>query len=150
MGIKSLTIPRMLILAIAGFFAFWALHPVWAAEVVAPTITPQMLTYSRIRYALYAAGFFWSVAILCLILFGGWAARTRDFVESRCKGGFWQVALFYLIFSASFLALRLPLMFYSGFALAHQYGLSHQSIWLWLGDLAQTYTVTTVIAIACY
>jgi STE24 endopeptidase len=150
MSIKNRFFQSATILATAGFFAFGLEHLASAAEVIAPTVTPDMLSYSRTRYALYFIGFVWSVGIFCLMLFQGWAARMRDLAESRFRNRFVQVAAFYIMFSATFLLLRLPLSFYSGFLLDHQYGLSHQSIGLWLTDLAKTYGVTTAIAVPGY
>jgi len=47
------------------------------------------------------------------------------------------VAVYFVLFSLFFLIFDLPLSFYSGFMLEHQFGLSNQNFGQWMGDLAK-------------
>lgn len=98
------------------------------AEVRLPAITDPILRYSRIRYALFFASFFYSLACLLLILQLGIAARLRDTSIKISRNKFFQVISFSAMFTLVFALLMLPFSLGSGFYVEHAFELSHQSL----------------------
>ena len=104
------------------------------AIVALPQITEVMRQYSHIKYALYFIG----TAYLCIVFFGiiatGLSAAIRSGVEQLAKNEIVRFlcysAVVYLIIAIS----TAPLIYYSGFHLEHQYGLSHQTLLDWMSD----------------
>jgi STE24 endopeptidase len=103
-----------------------------SVESYLPKMTNQMVTYSRIHYALY---FVWTLLdVLCIWVFlqFGWAHKLAEFARSRSHFLIFQLAIFVLGFALYLFIAALPLTYYSGFWLEHHYGLSSQSLPDWL------------------
>jgi Zn-dependent protease with chaperone function len=104
------------------------------AAALTPRVTPAMVRYSYTRYVLYFLGVAWDVAILLLLLHTGASARWRDAVEGRVRGPVLRTLVYFLGFSLAYSAVTLPLTFYGGWWLPHQYDLSDQSLGAWVVD----------------
>lgn len=103
-------------------------------RVPAVRVTPEMVRYSRTRYALYFVRSAADLLLLLLLLYSGLNARLAGWASRRGRGGFGRAALYYPAFAAMFALLSLPLSFYAGYLLPHAYGLSSQSVAAWGSD----------------
>jgi STE24 endopeptidase len=97
-------------------------------------VTPEMVQYSQTRYALYFGRTLAGLLILTLLLSTGVSARLRAFAERKSRNPIAQACIYYPLLLGLYTTLMLPLSFYSGFLLPHQYGLSTQALPAWLGD----------------
>jgi Zn-dependent protease with chaperone function len=124
------------------------------AAALIPRVTPAMVRYSYTRYALYFIGVAADLAVLVFLLRSGASARLRDAVERRLSRPAARVALYYLGFSLAYGALLLPLTFYRGWWLEHQYHLSDQSLAAWAWDRTKeagiSYLLTAPLVVAAY
>jgi len=111
-----------------------------SADVRPPVVTPQMLRYSRTRVALYFAGTAYSLLALWGVLASGFSARLGRWVRPQ-RFSFLQLLGYYALLELTLLAIRSPLIFYSGYSLEHAYGLSSQSFGAWLGDVGKSVAV---------
>ncbi len=108
-----------------------------SADVTPPRVTPQMLAYSRTRYALYFAGTAYGMIGLWAVLATGLSVRLRRLVQPL-RFSFLQLLGYYALLTLTLLAIHFPLAWYSGYYLEHEYGLSSQSFGAWLGDVAKS------------
>lgn len=123
------------------------LPPPVAASVRAPTpnVTPQTKRYSRTRYVLYFVATAYELLALWGVLALGLSARLRDVAERVSRVKFLALATYYALLTLVLAAIQAPLTFYGGFRLEHAYGLSHQSLLSWLGDVAKSLGVGIVL-----
>src|SRR2546423_8745400 len=89
-------------------------------------VTPEMILHSRILDAIYFAGFFYSCAVLLVILKSGISARVRDVAARVSKWRFVTAVIYFALFSLITTAFEFPLAFYAGFVVPHQFALTHQ------------------------
>lgn len=108
-------------------------------------VTPEMVRYSRTRYALYFAGTLVHALALLILLRSGVSARLRDLAERKGKIGLAQAFIYVPLLMAAYGLLTLPLTFYSSFLLPHQYGLSTQRLEGWLLDQAKGAGISILI-----
>ncbi len=116
------------------------------AAALTPRVTPAMVRYSYTRYALYFAGVAFDATVLALFLTTGASARLRDAAERRTRRPIPRLLLYFLGFSLAYGVVSLPLTFYRGWWLPHQYGLSDQSLLAWLWDRTKEGVVGFAIA----
>jgi STE24 endopeptidase len=102
-------------------------------------ITPEMVRYSNTRYALYFVGTLCNLLVLVLILRSGLSARIGEFAERKSNNGLVRAFIYCPLFLAAYSVLMLPLAFYSGFVLPHQYGVSTQSLGNWVLDSGKSF-----------
>lgn len=105
-------------------------------DVKPPVVTPQMRRYSRTRYALYFVGTAYELLVLWGVLASGLSARLRRLVQPL-RFSFLRLTGYYALLTLVLIAVHAPLTWYSGYYLEHAYGLSSQSVPVWLGDLAK-------------
>ncbi len=98
----------------------------------------QARAYQAIRRRLSLFHLFLTPALLGILLVSEWTFRMRQNAIAITGGNDWGVvAVYFLLFSLYFLIFDLPLSFYSGFILEHQFGLSNQNFGQWLLDLGK-------------
>lgn len=107
------------------------------AGVSPPPITPEMLSYCRLRYAMIFTSIAYSAATLLLILHFGLSAELSKFCASLTKHKFMQIPLFCLLLTALVTLIRLPFYWYASYYVDHSYGLSHQPLTDWFSDLVK-------------
>ncbi|HUJ14636.1 MAG TPA: M48 family metallopeptidase [Thermoanaerobaculia bacterium] len=107
-------------------------------------VTPEMIRHSRILDALYFIGFFYSVAVLVVILRSGMSVRLRD-IAARAKWPFVISMAYFALLSVATTIFEFPLSFYGGFVLPHQFHLTTQSLGGWLGDFGKGFAVDVLI-----
>jgi Zn-dependent protease with chaperone function len=124
------------------------------AAALTPRVTPEMVRYSYTRYALYFVGVALDLAILVLFLRTGASARWRDKVERRIGRPVVRTLVYFIGFSLAYSALTLPLTFYSGWWIPHQYHLSDQSPPAWAWDRVKEamigFAITAPLVLALY
>ena len=88
-------------------------------------------------------------SLLGILIASGWTFGMRQnaigFAGANDAG---VVAVYFLLFSLFFLIFDLPLAFYSGFVLEHQFDLSNQSFGQWLLDLGKKTLLSFVLSLA--
>ena len=105
----------------------------YVAEVRA-AFTDESRGYSDRRAALELIEPLYAIAVSLLLLFSGAAARMRDIAEALGRRRYVHVLVYLTVYSLIAWVLSFPLVWYSGFALEHQFGLSTQSFGAWLAD----------------
>jgi STE24 endopeptidase len=142
------------VLAFCVFFAVYALLAPGSstssdAQLAAylPPITPEMLQYSRLRYAIHFVWVALDTLFLMVFLHCGIAGGLRDLISSRVSSQFVGIALFVVAFTLLMLFVFFPVSYLTGFWLKHQFGLSSQSFIDWLGDVAKVVGVNLAIEI---
>jgi len=94
--------------------------------------------YQLIRRRLSLFQLILTPSLLGILMAGGWTFGMRRNAVAFAGAGDWGVvAIYFVLFSLFFLIFDLPLAFYSGFTLEHQFGLSNQSFGQWLLDLGK-------------
>ena len=94
--------------------------------------------YQGIRRKLTLFHLMLTPALLGILLASGWTFGMRQNAIALAGINDWGVvAVYFVLFSLFFLIFDLPLAFYSGFVLEHQFGLSNQSFGQWLLDLGK-------------
>jgi STE24 endopeptidase len=108
-------------------------HRDYIAEVRA-SFTPESRAYAHTRVALDFIDPFYTLLICGVLLFSGLSARMRDIAHRAGPRRYLRVLVYFFLFSLVTFAAALPLAWYSGYALEHQYGLSNQTFGAWLID----------------
>jgi STE24 endopeptidase len=108
-------------------------------------ITDEMRRHTRIRDVLYLVGNAWSFGALVLVLVTGLSRRMRDAALRVTRKPFLVAMLYIALFTIAMAILELPLAYYSGFVVPHQFALSHQSLGAWFGDMLKGLGVNLVI-----
>jgi STE24 endopeptidase len=103
-------------------------------RVEVPEPTPQALSYYRSGNILWVIGNTWGLLIPSLLLFLGVSARIRDWAQRRGRKWFFELALYFIAFTAIIFLVDLPLSYYQGYVRQHAYGLSNQTFGKWARD----------------
>ncbi len=104
----------------------------------------QSDAYFEGGYWLSLWGFFWTAAILVLLLHSGASAWMRDRAEQVSRFHPVQAFLVWLQFLAATALLSFPLDVYRDFVREHRYGLSNLGFAAWLGELGKGLLVSAV------
>lgn len=99
-----------------------------------PRVSPAMLRYSHIKYAVYFLQSGFEILAAYLFLQFGLAKALRAKAEGRTSNLFGQLLIFVPIFYVYIFLATLPLRFYSGFWLEHSMHLSEQPFWGWFEE----------------
>jgi Zn-dependent protease with chaperone function len=112
-----------------------------AAEKPPPatyTLSPQerarAAAYSDRQYFAYFAGVLLSLAIYAFLWRAGIAVTFRSWARRASSRHLFQCCVYAPLFIVTVSLLELPLSYYSGFALEHQFGLSNQGLTSWVSD----------------
>jgi STE24 endopeptidase len=90
--------------------------------------------YARIHRRLMLVDLVLGGVYLLAWLFLGWSQGLKDYLIGFTKNDWLLVAGYGFIFAAGYFLIDLPLSYYSGFVLPHQYDLSTQSFSGWVLD----------------
>lgn len=122
-----------------------------AAAVLAPhdylaevrsNFTPENRKYASTRVALAFIEPLFGLMVGLLLLFSGLSARMRDIAHGFGPTRYVRVLVYLALYTAVGFVLALPLSWYGGFALEHQYGLSNQSFGSWFLDEIKSQALT--------
>ncbi|MDQ6799539.1 MAG: M48 family metallopeptidase [Acidobacteriota bacterium] len=108
-------------------------------------VTPEMIRHSRLLDVLYFVDFVYGAVVLYLLMRTGISFRLRD-VASRIGRKRFPIAMIYFaLLTLVIIAMELPLTFYQGFVVPHQFDLTSQSLASWLGDFGKAVVVDVII-----
>ncbi len=108
----------------------------------------QASAYQTIRRRLTLFHLILTPALLGILIVSGWTFGMRQNAIAFAGISEWGVvAVYVVLFSLFFLIFDLPLAFYSGFTLEHQFGLSNQSFGQWLLDLGKKTLLSFVLSL---
>ena len=105
----------------------------YVAEVRA-NFTPENRGYSSKRVTLALIEPIYGVLGALLILFTGLSGRMRDVAHRVGKGRYVRVLVYIALYSVAAWIIALPLTWFQGFVLEHQYKLSNQTFGAWFLD----------------
>jgi len=108
-------------------------------------VTPEMIRHSRLLDVLYFVDFVYVVAVLYLLMRTGLSFRLRDVASRIARKRFFIAMTYFALLVLVIVALELPLTFYQGFIVPHQFDLTNQSLASWLGDFGKAIVVNVVI-----
>jgi STE24 endopeptidase len=114
-------------------------------QVSPPKITPAMRQYSHTYYALDFIEPLYVLLILWLIMATKASAYLRSLAETISRRRFFTLFFYYLFLSIVLFVLEFPFSYFAGFYLPHAFGQSHESIFLWLGDLVKGRLIEIVV-----
>ncbi|HUP49983.1 MAG TPA: M48 family metallopeptidase [Thermoanaerobaculia bacterium] len=108
-------------------------------------VTEEMIRHSCIRDILYFAGFAYGIGVLVLVLVTRISARLRD-AAARVTGRPFVLSMIYVaLLMLVTTVFELPLAYYSGFVVPHQFNLSNQTLGAWLIDEGKGLLITLII-----
>jgi len=105
----------------------------YLAEVRA-NFTAENRAYAGIRVLLDCVQPLFVILMMLVLLFSGASARLRDIAHQLGHRLYVRVLVYFVLFSAIVFLLQLPMEWYRGFALEHQYGLSNERLLDWFTD----------------
>lgn len=108
-------------------------------------VTDAMRQHSQIRTALYFIYPLYTSLALILLLQSGALSALESWARRTGPGWLAQFAIFFFTFSVIFLAVKLPIAYYSGFVVPHYFGLSDASFGRWATDLLKAQGVSWLI-----
>ncbi|MGQ9675288.1 MAG: M48 family metallopeptidase [Chloroflexota bacterium] len=90
----------------------------------------------------------WGWAVLAAILFSGLSPRLCRLAASLTGKRLGSVAPYLALLTVLTTVLALPLDYYRGFIIEHEYGLSNQTPWSWLVDTGKWLGLTLIASLA--
>src|SRR5687767_5715564 len=108
-------------------------------------VTDEMIRHSRIRDIIYFAGFLYGVAVLFLVLGTRISARIRDAASRVTKRPFLHSLIYVALLTLVTTVFELPLTYYAGFFVPHQFNLSNQTLGAWVTDELKGLAIALVI-----
>lgn len=118
-----------------------------AQEVQLPQSTPEMHTYSYIRYAMYFIYILYGGGVLFAAVASGFSARLRTFAERKTENPVLQFLLFYSALFTLLGLINFPLNILSGFALEHYFHLTRQSLSSWFTDQLKEFLLALLLSL---
>ncbi|HOW59437.1 MAG TPA: M48 family metallopeptidase [Candidatus Omnitrophota bacterium] len=112
-------------------------------------LSQKAAAYQKIRRRLTLFHLFFTPSLLLtLVLTGLTFAMRRNAVALAHGNEGIVVAVYFLLFSLYFLIFDLPVSYYSGFVLEHQFGLSNQNFKSWLWELLKKTLLSFTLSLA--
>ena len=105
--------------------------------------------YAAVQRRLFFADLALGVLLVLGLLLTGASVALRDWATALAPAGaWWAVVLLYgVALGAVYTAITLPLSFYSGYVLPHQYGQSTSTLGLWIADAVKDTLLEAVIGL---
>lgn len=139
----------VLVLVVSGFCGAALAQDNPSAEAGWGEMTPERraeaIEYSNTKNILYFVEFVFGALIWIALLFTGFSSRLLAWAERVGKRRFLVLILYMLGLIGIIQLVSLPLEYYSGFTLEHQYGLSNQSFGAWVWELVKGLGVAMVV-----
>ncbi|HEX8598807.1 MAG TPA: M48 family metallopeptidase [Chloroflexia bacterium] len=103
--------------------------------------------YAGIKRRLFFVELGLAILLVLALLFLGWSAAVRDWAGSITGDSWLIVALYTVALGVGYTLVSLPLDFYSGYVLPHRYGLSTQSLGVWVSDTLKELAISAVLGL---
>ncbi|MDT8382362.1 MAG: M48 family metallopeptidase [Brevefilum sp.] len=107
----------------------------------------QAKQYARIKRRLWLVDQGISLVYALLWLTTGWAVGLRTWLSGFISSDWLLVPAFAAVFGGNYFLLNLPLSYYAGFVLPHQFDLSNQSLKDWITDLIKNLALGAVMGL---
>ncbi|HAF48045.1 MAG TPA: hypothetical protein DCL08_02255, partial [Anaerolineaceae bacterium] len=107
----------------------------------------QAKQYARIKRRLWLVDQGISLVYALLWLTTGWAVGLRTWLSGFINSDWLLVPAFAAIFGGISFLLNLPLSYYAGFVLPHQFDLSNQTLKDWITDLIKNLAIGAVMGL---
>src|SRR5262249_54083239 len=114
------------------------------AEVRA-NFTRENRAYAHTRVVLDFVEPLYAIGLALLLLFSGLSVRMRNVANGLGHRRYVRVLVYFTLFTLLTFVVTLPLSWFEGYALEHQYGLSNQSLGAWITDELKTQGFTLAI-----
>lgn len=134
---------RLLFLAALAFFLVGAVPAADPRFTV--HVTDEMIRHSRIRDILYFTGEVYAIVVLLLVLATRLSSRLRDIAARLARWPLVVAMIYFALLSTVTALLELPLSYYSGFVVPHQFALTHQTLGEWSIEFAKAFVVDIAI-----
>jgi STE24 endopeptidase len=153
MTIRSVVLIITLLLLIPGTLSAQSVQPADSASTIAvdrapvpvPEASEKAMEYYNSGNILWVVDTLWGFLIPAIFLFTGFSARIRTWARSIGKSWFWEVGIYFALFSVITFIINLPLSYYEDFTRQHAYGLSNQEFGKWMGDSIKSMLVGIVV-----
>ena len=110
-----------------------------------PEPSQKALEYHASGNILWMVDQLWGFLIPAVFLFTGFSSKIRTWAEKLGRRRFFTVGIYFIIFSAIFFVINLPLSYYEDFVRQHAYDLSNQTLGKWFGDALKAQMVGIII-----
>jgi STE24 endopeptidase len=107
----------------------------------------QAKTYERIKLILSISETIIYIAMILVLIFGGWSVYLRDLAASWVENVYLQLLIFMGLLGLIFSVFSVPLSFISGFWLEHHYNLSNQTFPAWLWEKIKAFLVGITLSL---
>jgi STE24 endopeptidase len=96
--------------------------------------TAENRAYSGLKVAMRFLDPLYAILVGLLVLFSGLSASLRDVAHTMGRRLWVRILVYLGLYTLVVFVATIPLVWYDGFVLEHQFGLSNQSFGSWLGD----------------
>ncbi|MBI4318244.1 MAG: M48 family metallopeptidase [Chloroflexi bacterium] len=103
--------------------------------------------HTRLQLIWGLLGQLWSWIVLAAIVFGGLSPRLREAARHLTGGWLGTLGPYVVLLTALQWLFGAPVSFYRGYLIEHEFGLSNQDFWAWLGDAAKGLGVRIAISL---
>ena len=107
----------------------------------------QAKTYERIKLILSISGTIISIALVLILIFGGWSVQLRDLATIWSGNKYIQLLVFMGLLGVIFSVFSVPLSYVSGFWLEHYYNLSNQTFGAWLWEKTKSFLIGLILSL---
>lgn len=104
--------------------------------------------HSRTQLAWSLVATVWGWIVLAAILFSGLSPRLRQLATDLTGNRLGNVVPYLALLTIITAILSLPLDYYRGFVIEHEFGLSNQTPWSWLADTGKWLALTLIAGVA--
>ncbi len=105
----------------------------------------RVISYSTTRHTFYFIDFGYTTIVLLVILFTGFSAKMWNWAERMGKRRFFAIFFFVLMFLVVMTIASLPISYYLGFHVEHQYNLSNQTFGAWVIDGLKSLGISVIL-----
>ena len=104
-------------------------------------------TYEKIKLSLSISEIIIYIAMILIIIFGGWSIQLRDLTLSWVDNIYLQLLIYTGLLGLIFSIVSVPLSFISGFWLEHYYNLSNQTFGAWLWEKTKGFIIGIILSL---
>ncbi|MCL5263855.1 MAG: M48 family metallopeptidase [Chloroflexi bacterium] len=106
--------------------------------------------HSRLQLIWGLVGAIWQWIVLAAIVFGGLSPRLRDLARRLSGGRLGSLTPYVILLTVLLAVFGAPIAFYREYIIEHEFGLSNQDVWSWLGDSAKGLGVGIVTSLIIF